>query len=107
MRVWFVPKNKKYYLSKVVHIVDVERGWCGANEHYTQQNSNIDYSNENVVKAENPIYIGCLFVIPSQTNKCPVHLLGRQLAFCSKAWCLRVSKTESYSLSRICFEMTC
>jgi hypothetical protein len=22
----------------------VERGWSGANEHYTQQNSNIDYS---------------------------------------------------------------
>jgi hypothetical protein len=37
----------------------------------TQQNSNIDYSNENLVKAENPKYIGCLFVIPShlpQTN---------------------------------------
>jgi hypothetical protein len=36
----------------------------------------------------------------------PVHLLGRQLAFMSKARCLRVSKTESYGLSRICFEMT-
>jgi hypothetical protein len=29
-------------LSKVVHIYDVERGWSGVNEHYTQQNSNID-----------------------------------------------------------------
>jgi hypothetical protein len=36
----------------------------------------------------------------------PVHLLGRQLAFSSKARCLRVSKTESYGLSMICFEMT-
>jgi hypothetical protein len=35
----------------------VERGWSGANEHYTQQNSNIDYSIENLVKAENPKYI--------------------------------------------------
>jgi hypothetical protein len=33
------------------------------------------------------------------TNIWPVHLLGRQLAFSLKAWCLRVSKTESYSLS--------
>jgi hypothetical protein len=36
----------------------------------------------------------------------PVHLLGRQPAFSSKARCLRVSKTDSYGLSRICFEMT-
>jgi hypothetical protein len=31
------------YLSKVVHIYDAERGWSGANEHYTQQNRNLDY----------------------------------------------------------------
>jgi hypothetical protein len=31
------------YLSKVVHIIDVERGWSGANEHYTQLNSNLNY----------------------------------------------------------------
>jgi hypothetical protein len=43
----------------------VERGWSGANEHYTQQNSNIDYRIENLVKAENPKYVYCLFVIPS------------------------------------------
>jgi hypothetical protein len=35
----------------------VERGWSGATKHYTQQNSNIDYSIENLVKAENPKYI--------------------------------------------------
>jgi hypothetical protein len=48
------------YLSKVVHIYDLERGWSSANEHYTQQNSYIDYSIENLVKAENPKYIVCL-----------------------------------------------
>jgi hypothetical protein len=35
-------ERSQVYLSKVVHIYDVERGWSGANEHYTQQNSNID-----------------------------------------------------------------
>jgi hypothetical protein len=33
---------------------------------------------------------------------CPVHLF----VISSSAKCLRVSKTESYGLSRICFEMT-
>jgi hypothetical protein len=33
--------GKKINRSKVVHIYDVERGWSGANEHNTQQNSNI------------------------------------------------------------------
>jgi hypothetical protein len=33
---------------------------------------------------------------------CPVHLL----VISSSAKCLRVSKTESYGISRICFEMT-
>jgi hypothetical protein len=42
----------------------VERGWSGANEHYTQQNSIIDDSIENLVKAENLKYIVCLL----QTN---------------------------------------
>jgi hypothetical protein len=32
-----------FYRRKVVHIYDVERGWSGANEHFTKQNSNIDY----------------------------------------------------------------
>jgi hypothetical protein len=54
------PLLRNYYLSKVVHIYDVERGWSRANEHYTQQNSYIDYSIENLVKAENPKYIVCL-----------------------------------------------
>jgi hypothetical protein len=35
------PLSLSNNLSKVVHIYDVERGWSGANEHYTQQNSNI------------------------------------------------------------------
>jgi hypothetical protein len=35
-------------------------------------------------------------------NKCPVHLFD----ISSSAKCLRVSKTESYGISRICFEMT-
>jgi hypothetical protein len=35
-------------LSKVVHIYDVERGWSGANEHYTKQNS----KGNNKVKSE-------------------------------------------------------
>jgi hypothetical protein len=26
--------------------LDVERGWSGANEHFTQQNSNIDYKDD-------------------------------------------------------------
>jgi hypothetical protein len=58
--------------SKVVHIYDVERGWSGANEHYTQQNSN-----------------------QSPTNKWPGYLLGRQLAFSSKARRLRYPKQGS------------
>jgi hypothetical protein len=37
---------------------------------------------------------------------CPVHLLGKTAAISSSARSLRVSKTESYDLSRICFEMT-
>jgi hypothetical protein len=49
------------YQSKVVHIYDVERNWSGANEHYTNRIlSNIDYSYENLEKAENPKYIVCL-----------------------------------------------
>jgi hypothetical protein len=43
----------------------VERGWSGANEHYTQQNSNIDYSiafkksaDENVYNSEKERHIG-------------------------------------------------
>jgi hypothetical protein len=35
--------ENQVYRSKVVHIYDVERGWSGANEHYTQLNTNIDY----------------------------------------------------------------
>jgi hypothetical protein len=53
----------------------VERGWSGASEHYTQQNSNIDYSIENLVKAENPKYIVYLLYQAIYTNKWPVHLL--------------------------------
>jgi hypothetical protein len=37
---------------------------------------------------------------------CLVHLLGKTAVISSSARCLRVSKTESYGLSRICFEMT-
>jgi hypothetical protein len=36
----------------------------------------------------------------------PVYLLGKTAAICSKARCLRVSKTERYALSKTCFEMT-
>jgi hypothetical protein len=31
-----MPQNKMYR-SKVVHIYDVERGWSGPNEHYTNR----------------------------------------------------------------------
>jgi hypothetical protein len=66
-------------------------------------------------------YLQTLFIYPVDR---PVHLLGKtaclqlegtivlfiywgwQLAFSSKARCLRVSKTERYGLSRFCFEMT-
>jgi hypothetical protein len=44
--------------SKVVHSYDVERGWSGAKELY-QQNSNINYSIENLVrrKSQNILFV--------------------------------------------------
>jgi hypothetical protein len=47
-----------------------------------------------------------LFIRSFLVYLCPVHLQGKTAAISSSARCLRVSKTESYGLSRICFKMT-
>jgi hypothetical protein len=43
------------------------------------------------------------FFLKSLGNSCPVHLF---VISSTAMKCLRVSKTESYGISRICFEMT-
>jgi hypothetical protein len=50
------------------------------------------------------VFSSCLLRAPSCTDI--THVLFICSAISSSAKCLRVSKTESYALGRICFEMT-
>jgi hypothetical protein len=53
-------------------------------------------------------YMAAIFLAGVEFCKVSIVLFiysGKQLAFCSKARCHRLSKTERHSLSRICFEM--
>jgi hypothetical protein len=55
------------------------------------------------MKKSRPASRLCLkYSCPTLWYICPVHLF----VISSSAKCLRVSKTESYGVSRICFEMT-
>jgi hypothetical protein len=38
----YISQNSNLSKKSCPHL-DVERGWSGANEHFPQQNSNIDY----------------------------------------------------------------
>jgi hypothetical protein len=51
---------------------------------------------------ERQLQLRCLPLVFSSIDSCPVHLF----VISSSAKCLHVSKTESYGISRICFEMT-
>jgi hypothetical protein len=71
-------QHRIYYLSKVVHIIDVERGWSGANEHYTQLNSDLNYYQ---TRPRKDIYQGypLIYILKSPKKDISYHFLEKDI----------------------------